>query len=71
MNKQLTYKPPVIDFARRNYDKGTQTMLEMMLQRDPKMRKDLKLICKFPLVSDIYKDLCKEEQDYNLKYFKK
>jgi hypothetical protein len=57
---------PVIDCARRNYHADVQGLLEMMLQRDPKKRKDLQNICNARIVSGIYKDLCREEKEFAL-----
>lgn len=61
MNASLSFIVPQIDFIRRNYSPNIQELLSLMLQRDPKKRADLSVICRFKLVEPFYLQLKKEE----------
>lgn len=66
MNPNLKFNPPLIDYEKRNYSYYVQTMLEAMVQRDPKKRVNIKTICKYCYFekSSYYQELLKEDKKY-------
>lgn len=67
MNPLLTYQCPKVDWIGRKYDPNYQQALEMMLQRDPEKRKDINIICAFPLFDRMFSFLENECALYELK----
>lgn len=62
MNKNLVFHPPKIDFAARNYSPQFQDILNLMLQRDPKMRADLSVVCRTKVVQPYFAAVKNEEE---------
>lgn len=49
------YKPPHIDFARRNYSSKFQDIIDVCLQKNPKFRWAIEDICHLPAIESYYK----------------
>lgn len=62
MNPSLSYIVPKINRSVANLPASFQDLLNLMLQRDPKKRADLSVICRLKLVENIYQDLQREEK---------
>ncbi|CRL07403.1 CLUMA_CG020376, isoform A [Clunio marinus] len=61
MNPNLSFRPPIIDFQRRNYSPHVQDFLVLMLQRNPQKRSNLESICRAQIVEKIFLKLHEEE----------
>jgi serine/threonine protein kinase len=55
MNFQKKYKPPQVDFVRRNYSSNLQDIVTVCLQRDPALRWSIADICHLPALHSYYK----------------
>lgn len=66
MNPNLSFKPPLIEYEMRKYDYHVQSILEKMVQRDPKKRSKINKICGYSYFesSPYYKKLLREDKKY-------
>lgn len=66
MNFNLIFQPPVIDYEKRHYDYRVQSILEGMVQRDPRKRHTINVICNYCWFknSSYYKELLKEDKKF-------